>query len=52
MQQMPIPIHRPDIRNAQLDLPKMQNKTPPRHKRSKKHPQRRKKNNQKLLKLK
>ena len=47
MQQMPIPIHRPDIRNAQLDLPKMQNKTPQRHKRSKKHPQRRKKNNRK-----
>ena len=49
---MPIPIHRPDTRNAQLDMSKMQNKTPPRYKRRKKHPQRRKKNNQKLLKLK
>ena len=52
MQQLRIPIHRPNTRNPQMDLPKMQNNTPQRHKRRKKYPQRRKKNNQKLLKLK
>ena len=52
MQQLRIPIHRPNTRNPQMDLPKMQNNTPQKHKRRKKHPKRRKKNNQKLLKLK
>ena len=50
MQQMPTPIHRPDIRNAQLDMSKMQNKTSQRHKHSKKHPKRREKNNRKKFK--
>ena len=50
MQQMRISIHRPDIRNAQMDLSKMQNKTPQRHKRSKKYPKRRKKNTRKNIK--
>ena len=48
---MPIPIHRPNIRNTQLDMPKMQNKTPQRHKRSKKHPKQGKKNHRKILKI-